>query len=122
VKETEMKFKVDENLPVEVAALLRQAGFDASTVLEQTLGGEADSTIAAICRIERRVIVTLDVDFADIRTYPPAHYAGILVLRIKQQDKPFLLKLFPRILHQLRQESIVGKLWIVDEQRIRVRE
>jgi len=117
-----MKFKVDENLPVEVAALLRQAGFDASTVLEQTLGGEADSTIAAICRIERRVIVTLDVDFADIRTYPPAHYAGILVLRIKQQDKPFLLKLFPRILHQLRQESIVGKLWIVDEQRIRVRE
>jgi len=122
VKETEMKFKVDENLPVEVAALLRQAGFDASTVLEQTLGGEADSTIAAICRIERRIIVTLDVDFADIRTYPPAHYAGILVLRIKQQDKPFLLKLFPRILHQLRQESIVGKLWIVDEQRIRVRE
>jgi predicted nuclease of predicted toxin-antitoxin system len=30
-----MKFKVDENLPVEVASLLRQAGYDAATVSEQ---------------------------------------------------------------------------------------
>jgi predicted nuclease of predicted toxin-antitoxin system len=29
-----MKFKVDENLPVEVAQLLREAGHDVLTVLE----------------------------------------------------------------------------------------
>ena len=32
-----MRFKVDENLPVEVAEMLRQAGHDAATVLEQHL-------------------------------------------------------------------------------------
>lgn len=117
-----MKFKIDENLPVEIADLFRNAGFDATTVLEQTLGGEADQTLAAICRIEQRIMVTLDVDFADIRTYPPRLYPGLLVLRVKQQDKPFLLTLFPRILKQLQVDSIAGKLWIVDEQRIRVRE
>lgn len=37
-----MKFKIDENLPVEVAELLRQAEHDAVTVLEQHLGGKAD--------------------------------------------------------------------------------
>ena len=32
-----MEFKVDENLPVEVADLLRQVGYDAVTVFEQHL-------------------------------------------------------------------------------------
>lgn len=117
-----MKFKIDENLPVDLAELLRAAGFDATTVLEQMLGGEADQTLAVICRIEQRIMVTLDVDFADIRTYPPHLYAGLLVLRMKRQDKLSLLSIFPRILKQLQVESIAGKLWIVDEQRIRVRE
>ena len=30
-----MRFKVDENLPIEIADLLRDAGFDAMTVHEQ---------------------------------------------------------------------------------------
>ena len=34
-----MKFKIDENLPVEVAELLREAGHDAATAIEQQLGG-----------------------------------------------------------------------------------
>ncbi|HLP44906.1 MAG TPA: DUF5615 family PIN-like protein [Candidatus Kapabacteria bacterium] len=29
-----MKFKIDENLPVEIAVLLRQKGYDATTVIE----------------------------------------------------------------------------------------
>ncbi len=59
-----MKFKVDENLPVEVAELLRQAGYDAATVFDEKLAGETDRTIAAVCRLEQRAIVTLDVEIS----------------------------------------------------------
>ena len=45
-----MKFKIDENLPVEVADLLRRSDHDAATVLEEELGGSADFDIALICR------------------------------------------------------------------------
>jgi predicted nuclease of predicted toxin-antitoxin system len=31
-----MKFKIDENLPVEVAEVLRQAGYEAATVHDQS--------------------------------------------------------------------------------------
>jgi hypothetical protein len=31
--------------------------------------------------------VTLDLDFANIRAYPPGKHAGIVVLRLKHQDK-----------------------------------
>lgn len=35
-----MKFKIDENLPFEVAQLLREAGYDTATVHDQNLVGD----------------------------------------------------------------------------------
>jgi predicted nuclease of predicted toxin-antitoxin system len=83
-----MSFKVDENLPVKVAEVLRQAEHDAVTVLEQEHVGNADARPVALCQRENRVLVTLDVGLADIRTYPPAEFPGLIVLRLRQQDKP----------------------------------
>ncbi len=117
-----MKFKIDENLPTEVAELLQQAGHDALTVLDQQLGGESDSEIGTICQQEGRIIVTLDLDFADIRAYPPRDFAGLIVLRLKQQDKLYVLDIIERLLDILKDESPEKKLWIVGERRIRIRE
>lgn len=89
-----MRFKVDENLPVEVAEMLRQAGHDAATVLEQHLGGSDDAQLAALCQLESRILVTLDMDFSDIRSYPPTEYPGLVVLRLRQQDKPHVLWMY----------------------------
>ncbi len=75
-----LKFKVDENLPIEAAALLCDAGHDALTVSQQQISGEPDATVAAVCNLEGRIVVTLDLDFGDIRAFPPADYAGIVVL------------------------------------------
>lgn len=47
-----MRFKVDENLPVEAAERLRQAGHDATTVAEQRLSGATDASLAALCQRE----------------------------------------------------------------------
>ena len=63
-----MKFKIDENMPLEAAALLRDAGYDATTVSDQNLTGASDSSLITVCQKEERVLVTLDNDFADIRT------------------------------------------------------
>ena len=79
-----MRFKADENLPVEVAEALRQAGHNASTVLEQQYGGSADEQLATLCQRESQVLVTLDMDFADIRNYPPAGFPGLVVLHLKR--------------------------------------
>lgn len=116
-----MKFKIDENLPVEVAQLLREAGYDTATVHDQNLVGEIDRTLAFVCQSEQRALITLDTDFADIRTYPPRQYSGLLVLRLKQQDKANVLKVITRLLKALATEELERYLWIVDEKRIRVR-
>ncbi|MDA0747790.1 MAG: DUF5615 family PIN-like protein [bacterium] len=116
-----MKFKIDENLPVETADLLRQLGHDAATVLEQNMGGEKDSAISTICQQEKRSLITLDLNFSDIRTYPPNQFSGIIVLRLKRQDKPYVLDTISRLIPRLSTESLESHLWIVEDDQIRIR-
>lgn len=117
-----MRFKVDENLPIEAAALLRSAGHDALTVFEQSLIGEDDSHILDICQEEERALITMDLDFSDVRSYPPQEYFGLIVLRLHRQDKPYVLETIGRILPFLKQEQVEHRLWIVEKNRIRVRD
>ena len=116
-----MQFKIDENLPPELADLLAAAGHDASTVPGEGLGGAADPEIAAVCRREGRILITLDLDFADIRFYPPGSLPGAVVMRLDRQDKPNLLRVFSWLIPNL-DPSLLGNLWIVEEDRIRSRE
>lgn len=72
-----VRFKLDENLPRDAEVLLRDAGHDVQTVLEENLGESADPEILDACLTERRILITLDLDFSDIRLYPPASHNGI---------------------------------------------
>jgi predicted nuclease of predicted toxin-antitoxin system len=116
-----MQFKIDENLHSDAAELLRQQGHDALTVFEQGLRGEDDTNIASICQQEARAIVTLDLDFADIRDFPPEDYQGIVVLRLNDQSRASVLNVLARIIPLFDTEALAGHLWIVDEHQIRIR-
>jgi len=116
-----VRFKFDENLPREMATLFAEAGHDAVTVLDQQMGGDKDQDIAAVCLDEGRALVTLDLDFSDIRVYPPQRYPGILVLRVSSQLREDLLEVGVRLLEYLT-SSLQGQLWIVEDSRIRIRE
>jgi predicted nuclease of predicted toxin-antitoxin system len=116
-----LNFKIDENLPAECAALLRGAGFGADTVAEENLAGADDAAIARGVRAEGRVLITLDLDFANIQAYPPATHSGIVVLRLKRQDKHAVLGLVLRIIPALKTRLPAGELWIVELDRIRFR-
>ncbi len=114
------KFKVDENLPQAVAEILREAGFDAETVLNEGLGGAPDVSIASVCLEEGRALVTLDLDFSDIRTYPPEKYPGIIVLRIQNHSIPYLSVIMRKVVSLLKNERLAGTIWSVDERRVRI--
>lgn len=116
-----MRFKVDENLPIDVAALLRSAGHEALTVFDQSLIGKDDSHILDICREEERALITMDLDFSDVRSYPPQEYFGLIVLRLHRQDKPYVIETIRRVIPFLEQEQVEHRLWIVEANRIRVR-
>lgn len=116
-----MRLKVDENLHDEVAELLRQAGHDAETVHAEGLRGSNDAALAQHCQAEQRAILTLDLDFADIRAFPPASSAGLIVVRVHDQSRSRIRDVISRALDVFRTETIEGRLWIVSESGVRIR-
>jgi predicted nuclease of predicted toxin-antitoxin system len=92
-----MLFKVDENLPVELAELLSDLGHDAKTVNDQRLQGVND------------------------RVLPFPDHEGIILLRVGNQSKGHVLEVFKRMLPLIAQEPIIGRLWVVEENRVRIR-
>jgi predicted nuclease of predicted toxin-antitoxin system len=112
---------VDENLPAECAEILDHFGLQADTVADEDLTGAEDAVLATRCQSEGRALVTLDLDFSNIRAYPPAEHAGIIVLRPRTQDKRSVLALVRRIALVLVNRPPAHELWIVEPDRIRFR-
>lgn len=116
-----MKIKIDENLPGSLVGILEDAGHDASTVHDESLQGAKDSQIYAAIIDEQRVLITLDIGFSDIRTYQHSKQSGINVLRLVRQDKAHVEGVTQRIAGMVTEDELIGKLWIVEDDRIRIR-
>ncbi len=116
-----MQFKIDENLPDELADLFHKSGWDASTVVEQQLSGTLDPQLARVCADEERILVTFDRGFSNIKRYQLHGSPGIIVFRLKRQDTPYLLGVAGRLVIALRGRDLRNELWIVRDTRIRVR-
>lgn len=116
-----MRFKIDQNLPDSVAVRLREAGHDSATIHEERMVGQVGLRVAAVCQAERRALVTLDLDFSDIRSYPPQDYFGIIVLRPRTQGRAAVLSPVAQVIPLIEEEQLVGRLWIVQVGGVRVR-
>jgi predicted nuclease of predicted toxin-antitoxin system len=73
-----VRFKLGENLPVELAAEIRRMGHDTDTVAEEGLCGEADPTVVEAASISDRILLTLDKGIADARG---ERRAGVVLFR-----------------------------------------
>ena len=117
-----LRFKLDENIPVGAFRELRRLGHDTETAEAEGLAGAVDTIVLAACRSEDRLLVTLDLDFANIRDYPPGTHRGIWVLRPRQQTIEAVLALLLAGLRLSEIEPTVSRLWVIDERRVRIRD
>ena len=117
-----LRFKLDENADPRWREPLAQAGYEVSTVAEESLQGAEDEVVAEACQTEERCLVTVDLDFAQILHYPPEQYVGIIVLRHPRPTLTGMTSLIRQIVATLSSESPVGRLWIVEPGRIRIHE
>lgn len=116
-----MKLKLDENLGEPARAMLDAAGHDVSTVPRQSLQAALDDELILQCKREGRALVTLDLDFANPLQYRPADFAGIAVLRLPSKTTAGVLdELLRTLVGALAQETLTGRLWIIEVGRLRV--
>jgi predicted nuclease of predicted toxin-antitoxin system len=116
-----MKLELDENLGELGRDVQTAQGHDVSTVAMQRMSGSTDVALYQACRIESRVLITLDRDFGEVLRFPPEDSAGIAILDCRG-------RLSPSAIHARINELAVvlaifsGQLWIVEPGRVRVHE
>ena len=116
-----LRLKLDENLPRRALAVARERGHDVETAESEGLLGAADKQIEAVCVAEDRILVTLDLDFADVRVYPPGQLPGTMVLRPAAQGASQIVHLLQAALALAEREPPRGQLWLVEPGQVRIR-
>lgn len=115
-----MRIKLDENLGQRVAGAFRAAGHDVATVYEQRLTSATDQQLFAVCVSERRLLVSLDTDFANPMRFDPLQSAGIAVLRVRSEPtRSELDDAVQTLLGALVHADPAARLWVVRGRRVR---
>ncbi len=70
---------------------------------------------------ERRLFITLDLEFLDVRRFPPGTHPGILLVRSRNRSRQAVLEILSRVLHEHPLETLKGCLIVADETQTRIR-
>jgi predicted nuclease of predicted toxin-antitoxin system len=112
--------KLDENVPNSVGAILRDASHDVAYARDEQLAGAPDGELLSVANREGRVLVTLDRGFANVILHPPQTTAGIIVIRLREQTLPRIRRVAVTLGGLLQSEHITGRLWVLEESRLRI--
>jgi predicted nuclease of predicted toxin-antitoxin system len=113
-----VRFKLDENLPVELAAELRAMGHDTDTVADEGLCGEADPAIVEAASIADRILLTLDKGIADVRSQ---RRAAVVLFRPDSAGRRAVLSFVCERIPRIAAMDLAGRVAVVGPSRIRLR-
>ena len=116
-----MKIKLDENLSADVAGRLAALGHDVDTVPEEGLQGKVDPDIWAASQREARFLVTQDLDFSDIRRFPPGTHHGLLIVRLADPTRSAIANRVAEVFATEAIERWPGCIVVATDCRVRVR-
>ena len=98
-----MRTKLDENLPESVTAPLAAQGHEVDNVRLEALVGRADPEIWQAAQASRRLLITQDLDFSDIRKFAAGTHHGLLLLRLRLPGRRALAS---RLLNVFKTEAV----------------
>lgn len=116
-----MNVKLDENLSHKLKAVLHECGHNAETVADEGLIGNPDFQIAEAARLEGRMLFSLDLAFANVRTFSPGTHPGIIVFRPRSLGPAAAGKLVEAFVRGANLDELAGCIVVVEPVRVRVR-
>ena len=116
-----MKIKLDENISRHLKSLLKQEGHEALTAAEQGLLGKTDIEIGVAVKTEGVLLFTLDLEFADLRKFPPGTHPGIVLFRPLSMGPLSVNRFILEFVKVTDLTSLAGCIVVVDPTRVRIR-
>ena len=116
-----MKLKLDENLSRHLKPTLVSLGHDVMTVANEGLLSQPDTVVAAAASGESRILLTLDVEFADLRKYPPGTHPGVVLFRPASLGAMTVNRFVEEFVRDTDMAGLEGCVVVVDTSGVRVR-
>jgi predicted nuclease of predicted toxin-antitoxin system len=86
-----MKFKLNENLPRELAEDLLRLGHDVDSVHGEGLVGAQDAAVLEAGRAAGRILMTLDKGVASLVRFPLHRHSGVVLIRPDESGRRTVL-------------------------------
>lgn len=119
-----LRFFCDHCVPREIADALRQFGCDVQLLRDHLPTNAPDTDVISKAQELDSILLSLNGDFADIVTYRPKDYRGIVALQLHDHPEtiPTLMAGFGRFIAEHSDSGYyAGKLLVVEAHRIRIR-
>ncbi|MCP6757674.1 MAG: DUF5615 family PIN-like protein [Fischerella sp. CENA71] len=98
-----------------------QAGYECDRVTDEGLSGAEDEIVWQQVCTEGGFFITLDLDFSDVRRFPPGTHPGILLVRSRNRSRQAVLEILSRVTTEQPLEILKGCLVVADEMQTRIR-
>lgn len=115
-----VRVKVDEDLPAEIAKILRGAEHNVKTVFEQGLQGIPDARLWDTVQSEGCLLVTADKGFANLHDYPPGTHPGVILFRVPRESRAAYISLAKALVSNVELETLEGTIVVVSPSAIRI--
>jgi len=115
------RFVIDEPLPRSAANAIREAGHEAIDIRDIGLRGASDDEIWNYARQHEAVLVTADVEFADMRRLNQGGAPGIVLVRMPSASAPALAAELAGALSGLSEGDLAGSVVVIEPGRVRIR-
>ena len=115
-----LRFLTDENISKSLVDALRQKGYDAKDIKEEKLFGTPDKDIVAMSKVEDRVILTHDKDFANTSNFPIKSHNGIVLIKYKDQSPRNVIAKFIPLLDTKLKNKFKKSLVIIKDNFIKI--
>lgn len=120
-----LRFFADHCISNFIIQTLRDSGHEVFRLRDYILTDSPDAVVISKAQELDSILVSLNEDFPDIVTYPPANYKGIIALQVRNHPE-----IIPQLMARLKDylsaqpgmNHYKGKLLLVEVHRIRVRE
>jgi predicted nuclease of predicted toxin-antitoxin system len=116
-----MKLKLDENLSRHLKPVLISLGHDVLTAADEDLLSRPDVEVAACAAREGRILLSLDVEFADLRKHPPGSHPGSILFRPVSLGPLSVNHFVERFVRSTNLSELSGCVAVVEPQGVRVR-
>lgn len=116
-----MTLLLDHCVPRRYGRLLREWGYTVTLITDHIPADSTDHQVITLAQTLDAVLLTVDLDFANILDYPPKDYAGIIVMRYTVEDESALDVTLKQALADLYRDDLRSTLVIIAPARYRVR-